>query len=98
GQNRLFVEALPSFAIEERALHQAIFQRMEADERGDAGGTQQVFGEAEQCVQLIQLRVDGEAQRLKFLRRRIDTAEPPRSDRAHDGASKLERIAQLTRG
>ena len=49
----------------------------------------------EQLLELLELAVDRDAQRLERARRRIDAADAHRADRAHDGAAEVERRLEL---
>ena len=51
----------------------------------------------EQRLELLELAVDRDAQRLERPRRRVDAADARRPDRAHDGAAQVERRLRAPR-
>ena len=54
--------------------------------------------DGEERLELLELAVHGDAQRLEGARRRVDAADARRPDGAHDGAAQIERRRELAVG
>ena len=75
----------PLRALGQEPLHPAILQRLEADPRQHAAVAQQPPGQRQRPVELIELFVDGDPQRLERTLGRMATREPGRrGNRADD--------------
>ena len=80
----------------ERALHEAILERVEAEDRDATRPARTMPRQRrEQRLELLELAVHRDAQRLERARRRIDAADARRADRAHDRAAQIERRLEL---
>ena len=66
--------AAAAAARAQETLHPAVLERMERDDREPAAGHQQALGRREAAVELAQLVVDGDAQRLEGAGRGVDAA------------------------
>ena len=95
GDHRLLGEALPDRRLQKGALDQPVLERVKRDHRQDAARAEHARRQLEQRVELLDLVVHGDAQRLERARRRIDAAHPRRTDRAHHGAAQVERRREL---
>ena len=73
GDRRALRSAAASRASSRNAcLTEAILERVKRDDRGDAAVLEQLGQRGEQRVELVELAVDRDAQRLERARRRID--------------------------
>ena len=78
-------------AVGEEALDAPVLQRVERDRGEPAGRAQQLPGERERLVELVELAVDRDPDRLEGALGRVAAAEPRgRGDRGGDGVDELE--------
>ena len=83
----------PPRALDEEALHPPVLERVEGDPRQHASLAQQVPGEGERPVELVELFVDGDAQRLEGALGGMPAAEARRR-----GDRSLDRLHELLCG
>ena len=71
-------------ALLQKALHDAVLERMEGDDDEPAAVAKHRLGGAERARQLLELAIDEDAERLKRARRRMDARRAGRAGRARD--------------
>src|SRR5687767_8089876 len=82
---------------DEELLGDPVLERVEGDDRETTAGTQRAHGGFEALLKILELVVDGDAQRLEDARRRIDAAPTLRLDAGDEAAEVVSRKERLGR-